>query len=440
MTVPGLMIAAPSSGAGKTTLTLGLLRALAQDGLAVQPFKNGPDYIDPAFHRAATGRASFNLDSWAMGAGWSTALRRRRRGRSGPGRSSMGLFDGVAGTGALGIGASADVARRLGWPVVLVLDASGQAQSAAATALGFARFDPQVRVAGVVFNKVASPRHERLLRDGMARVGLPVLGALPRRADLALPERHLGLVQALEHPDLAGALDRLADFVRGHVDLAALVALAAAEPQGTEAGAALSRCRRPGAAAGGGACGVLVPLSASVAGLAGGGRADPAVFAAGRRSPGRRGRHGLAAGRLSRTACRKARGGHALSGWPAPPCADPPGPRRMRRLHGIGAGAGGQGRRAPCHGRAARAGNQPCPAAAAPGLSRGAAAGAGGRAGGGHGAARARVPLLHDPGARRRAAGRGERCHGRGRGRDRIAARAGDRLVLPPDRRIGRRA
>ena len=231
MTVPGLMIAAPSSGAGKTTLTLGLLRALAQDGLAVQPFKNGPDYIDPAFHRAATGRASFNLDSWAMTGGLIDRLAAQAAGADlALAEASMGLFDGVAGTGALGIGASADVARRLGWPVVLVLDASGQAQSAAATALGFARFDPQVRVAGVVFNKVASPRHERLLRDGMARVGLPVLGALPRRADLALPERHLGLVQALEHPDLAGTLDRLADFVRKHVDLAALVALAEAAP------------------------------------------------------------------------------------------------------------------------------------------------------------------------------------------------------------------
>ncbi|WP_179505351.1 MULTISPECIES: cobyrinate a,c-diamide synthase [unclassified Sphingomonas] len=230
MTVPGLMIAAPSSGAGKTTLTLGLLRALVQQGLVVQPFKNGPDYIDPAFHRAAAGRASFNLDSWAMAPGLIDALAGQAQGADlALAEASMGLFDGVAQPGATGNGASADVARRMGWPVILVLDASGQAQSAAATALGFARFDPALRVAGVIFNKVASPRHESLLRAGMAQVGLPVLGALPRRTDLALPERHLGLVQAQEHADLDSALDKLAAFVRDHVDLAALIAAASGQ-------------------------------------------------------------------------------------------------------------------------------------------------------------------------------------------------------------------
>ncbi|NKJ43726.1 cobyrinate a,c-diamide synthase [Novosphingobium sp. SG720] len=238
MSVPGLMIAAPSSGAGKTTLTLGCLRALVQQGLAVQPFKNGPDYIDPAFHRAAASRASFNLDSWAMAPGLIDALAGQAQGADlAVAEASMGLFDGVASTGATGNGASADVARRMGWPVILVLDASGQAQSAAATALGFARFDPALRVAGVIFNKVASPRHESLLRAGMAQVGLPVLGALPRRTDLALPERHLGLVQAQEHADLDSALDKLAAFVRDHVDLAALIAAAsgqAAQPSAAQ--------------------------------------------------------------------------------------------------------------------------------------------------------------------------------------------------------------
>ncbi len=227
MSVPGLMIAAPSSGAGKTTLMLGLLCALHGQGLAVQPFKNGPDYIDPAFHQAACARASFNLDSWAMAPGLIDAVAGQAAGADlALAEGSMGLFDGVASAGAMGNGASADVARRLGWPVVLVVDASGQAQSAAATALGFARFDPALPVAGVILNKVASPRHESLLRAGMAGIGMPVLGALPRRADLALPERHLGLVQAVEHPDLPARLAGLAAFVRDHVDLAGLVAAA----------------------------------------------------------------------------------------------------------------------------------------------------------------------------------------------------------------------
>jgi cobyrinic acid a,c-diamide synthase len=139
----------------------------------------------------------------------------------------MGLFDGVARAGEAGNGASAELAARAGWPVVLVLDVSGQAQSAAATALGFARMDAQVRLAGVVLNKVASPRHEALIRDGMARVGIEVLGALPRRADLTLPERHLGLVQADEHAGLAETLAALGAFVASHVDLDRLRALAA---------------------------------------------------------------------------------------------------------------------------------------------------------------------------------------------------------------------
>lgn len=220
---PGLMIAAPASGAGKTTVMLGLLRALRDEGVAVQPFKSGPDYIDPAFHRAASGRPSFNLDSWAMPAALLDSLAGASRDADLVlAEGSMGLFDGVATPGAAGNGASADIARRMGWPVVLVVDASGQAQSAAATALGFARFDPGVPIAGVILNRVASARHERLARAGMATVGMPVFGCLPRRADLSLPERHLGLVQAVEHADLDAKIAAYAAFLRGHVDLAAL--------------------------------------------------------------------------------------------------------------------------------------------------------------------------------------------------------------------------
>lgn len=223
MIPPGLIIAAPASGSGKTTVMLGVLRALAEDGLAVQPFKNGPDYIDPAFHRVACGRPSFNLDSWAMDEGLLGAITARGEGADLVlAEGSMGLFDGVASSGASGTGATADLAWRMGWPVVLVLDVSGQAQSAAATALGFARLDSALPFAGVILNRVASPRHERLVRFGMAAAGLPILGALPRRADLVLPERHLGLVQAVEHPDLDRRIADYAAFVRAHVDLHAL--------------------------------------------------------------------------------------------------------------------------------------------------------------------------------------------------------------------------
>ena len=148
------------------------------------------------------------------------------------GEGSMGLFDGVAGRGAAGFGSSAETAKRMGWPVVLVLDVGGQAQSAAATALGFHSFDPDVKVAGVILNRVASPRHERLARLGMERAGLTVLGALPRRGDLALPERHLGLIQAVEHPDLDAAIAGYADFLREHVDLDAIRAAARGVGQG----------------------------------------------------------------------------------------------------------------------------------------------------------------------------------------------------------------
>jgi len=236
MTAPGLMIAAPASGTGKTTVMLGLLRALADDGMAVQPFKSGPDYIDPAFHRAASGRPSYNLDSWAMDRGLLNAISALAHDADLViAEGSMGLYDGVASAGATGNGASADIARRMGWPVVLVIDVSGQAQSAAATALGFKSLDPDLPFAGVILNRVASPRHERLARGGLEATGIPVLGALPRRADLTLPERHLGLVQAVEHPDLENAIAGYAAFLRAHVDLAAIrrAAAAAALPQAT---------------------------------------------------------------------------------------------------------------------------------------------------------------------------------------------------------------
>lgn len=224
----GLVISAPASGTGKTTLTLGLLRALSRDGIAVQPFKCGPDYIDPAFHRAATGRSSVNLDSWAMPPAMLDTLS-AAPGALALAEGAMGLFDGVLHKGGTGTGASADIAARYGWPVVLVLDASGQAQSAGAVARGFALHRPDVPLAGVVLNRVASPRHETMLRAGLEAAGIATLGAVPRRPDLALPERHLGLVQAQEHAALDETLDALADLITAHVDMGALRAAAAGQ-------------------------------------------------------------------------------------------------------------------------------------------------------------------------------------------------------------------
>ncbi|MEP1521811.1 cobyrinate a,c-diamide synthase [Ascidiaceihabitans sp.] len=227
----GLMISAPSSGTGKTTVMLGLLRALSEDGLKVQPFKSGPDYIDPAFHRAAAGRASFNFDTWAMDEGLLGAISAQSEGADIViSEGSMGLYDGVAFPGATGHGTSAETAAKMGWGVVLVVDVSGQAQSAAATALGFREYRKDLNFAGVILNRVASPRHERLTRLGMEAHGIKVLGSLPRRGDLALPERHLGLIQAVEHPDLEAAIAGYAAFLRENVDLEAIKAAATSGP------------------------------------------------------------------------------------------------------------------------------------------------------------------------------------------------------------------
>jgi cobyrinic acid a,c-diamide synthase len=229
MIAPGLIIAAPRSGSGKTTVALGLMRALARRGAAVQPYKCGPDYIDPAFHAAAAGRASYTLDSWAMDhARIAAALARADGADLAVAEGSMGLFDGVAARGASGNGANADMAALTGWTVVLVMDVSGQAQSAAATALGCQALRPDMTLAGAILNRIASPRHEALTRAGFAAAGVPVLGALPRRDELTLPERHLGLVQAGEIEALEARLEALADFVEEHLDIPALAALAAA--------------------------------------------------------------------------------------------------------------------------------------------------------------------------------------------------------------------
>ncbi|HJE23814.1 MAG TPA: cobyrinate a,c-diamide synthase [Methylorubrum populi] len=227
MPAPGLLVAAPRSGSGKTTVTLALMRALRRRGVALRGAKCGPDYIDPAFHEAATGAPSLNLDSFAMPDALLDACAglAARDAALVIAEGSMGLHDGiVAGEGRTG--ANADIAARYGWPVLLVLDVSGAAQSAAAVALGCATYDARIRIAGVILNKVASPRHRRLVEAGLSRVGLPVLGAFPREANLVLPERHLGLVQAGETADLHARLDRLADLAEASLDLDAILAVA----------------------------------------------------------------------------------------------------------------------------------------------------------------------------------------------------------------------
>ena len=190
----GVVIAAPSSGSGKTIVTLALLRALARQGVAVASAKVGPDYIDPRFHEAATGRPCFNLDAWAMSPPLLSSLTAEISDGAAVTliEGVMGLFDGPE----QGRGSTADVAQDLGLPVILVIDCSHQAQSVAALVAGFKAHRPALSMPAVILNRVASPRHETILRQALAPSGVTVLGAVPRDQALGLPSRHLGLVQA----------------------------------------------------------------------------------------------------------------------------------------------------------------------------------------------------------------------------------------------------
>jgi len=227
----GLVISAPASGVGKTTLTLALARAFCDRGLEVQCFKSGPDYIDPAFHAAATGRVSVNLDSWAMSRQMIEGLLARAAAADLIlAEGSMGLFDGVATPGVCGTGATADIAEITGWPVLLVLDPSGQAQTAAAVAAGLRDFRQPVRLAGVILNRVASPRHEDLVRRALNEADIKVFGALPRQAAITLPKRHLGLVQAQELEEVSGLIEQAARLVAAQVDLDAVFDAASGAP------------------------------------------------------------------------------------------------------------------------------------------------------------------------------------------------------------------
>ncbi len=214
------LIAAPSSGSGKTTITLGLLRALTNRGIAVRGAKSGPDYIDPRFHAAACGTECFNLDAWAMPperiAGLATGTTPLII------EGAMGLFDGAPPKGK---GACADLARQLQMPVVLVVDAASMAQSVAPLISGFLHHDPQVKLAGVILNKVGSDRHARMLIAALEPLGLPILGTLMRQTKITRPSRHLGLVQAGEHGDLEAFLDGVAAQIETAIDLDAIIDL-----------------------------------------------------------------------------------------------------------------------------------------------------------------------------------------------------------------------
>lgn len=246
------MLAGTHSGCGKTSVTLGLLRALRRRGLAVQPFKAGPDFIDPGLHAVAAGRPSHNLDTWMQPeqALQECFARHTAGAHVAVVEGVMGLFDGRG--GADEAGSTAHLAKLLGLPALLVFDAKGQARSAAALAQGFSRFDPGLRLAGLVANRVGGPRHALMLRQALAASGCPpLLGCLPRNEAVALPSRHLGLVTAQEAQlqdaqALDATLDALADWLEQGLDIPALldalpswstpVALPAGPPDALSAG------------------------------------------------------------------------------------------------------------------------------------------------------------------------------------------------------------
>ncbi|MEV3929539.1 MULTISPECIES: cobyrinate a,c-diamide synthase [unclassified Streptomyces] len=231
VSVPRLVVAAPASGSGKTTVATGLMAAFAGRGLAVSPHKVGPDYIDPGYHALATGRPGRNLDAYMCGPDLMAPL--FTHGASGCDlavvEGVMGLYDGASGQGELA--STAQVSKLLRAPVVLVVDASSQSRSVAALVHGFASWDPEVRIGGVILNKVASDRHEALLREALDESGLPVLGVLRRAPQVATPSRHLGLVPVAERQtDALDAVRAMGDRVREGCDLDALMALARSAP------------------------------------------------------------------------------------------------------------------------------------------------------------------------------------------------------------------
>ena len=232
VSTPAIVIAAPSSGSGKTTVATGLMGAFRMAGRTVAPFKVGPDFIDPGYHALAAGRPGRNLDPVLVGDDMIGPL--YRHGSDGTDlavvEGVMGLFDGRIDPNATGLarGSTAHVAGVLGAPVILLVDARGLSHSIGAVVHGFSTFDQSVHLAGVILNRVGSARHEAVLRQGCEQAGVPVFGAIPRADELAVPSRHLGLVTAVEHGRHAvAAVDAMTTLVAQHVDLAAVAAAAA---------------------------------------------------------------------------------------------------------------------------------------------------------------------------------------------------------------------
>jgi cobyrinic acid a,c-diamide synthase len=219
-----LLISGTHSGCGKTSLTLGLLAALARRGMRCAPFKTGPDFIDPGLHELACGKKSHNLDSWMLPEAANREIFERYSKRADVAvvEGAMGLFDGASAVEETG--SAAHMAKMLGIPVVLTLDASGMARSAAALAAGFARFDPELTLAGVVCNRTGGPGHREILREAIEAAGIAVLGCLPKAPELAMPSRHLGLVTAEDLDARPDWIERLADWVEAGVDVDALLA------------------------------------------------------------------------------------------------------------------------------------------------------------------------------------------------------------------------
>lgn len=230
MVTPRLVLAAANSSAGKTTISIGLMAALAARGLRVAPFKVGPDYIDPGYHALATGLPGRNLDAWLCGTGRIAPLLAHGAANADIAvvEGVMGLLDGRLGTteGRRGFGSTAHIATLLDAPVVLVLDCSGVSRTLAATALGLARHPDAPRVAGVILNKAGSSRAVDELRDAFDQIGLPVLGAVPRDRDLLVPSRHLGLIPAAERDQAREMIDAAAALVSANVDLETVLAIA----------------------------------------------------------------------------------------------------------------------------------------------------------------------------------------------------------------------
>lgn len=237
-TLPRVVVAAPSSGSGKTMVTTGLLAALHERGVRVSPHKVGPDYIDPGYHAAACGRTGRNLDAHMQGPERIVPLLLHGALTPQPAdvaviEGVMGLFDGAL--GRRGFASTAHIAELTHSPVVLVVDCASTSRSVGALVHGFATFTPGVRLGGVLLNNVASSRHEREARAGVAEAGIPVLGVIPRRPDVVVPSRHLGLVPAAERaPEARSAVDALARLVAEHVDLDAVLDLARTAPDLTD--------------------------------------------------------------------------------------------------------------------------------------------------------------------------------------------------------------